>query len=220
MNVLAGYQKSGTEWTKFLIAHCILGPQRNWTEYTDAVPNPREDKPMRCGFLKSHEVRIPKEVYGVIYVVRHPFDVCISSYRYRCEIDKNFDGTIHEYIDTFLEHAGDETFNLINGGDWNAHVTYAMSDARYIILPHEQLRHEQGPMMLRNALLHCGFDIKPERVLMAFRTLTPDYMRTIDNRNFLGKIKIGQWQDEFSPAQREAGRVIFEAAASCFGYEL
>lgn len=228
MYIISGYQKSGTEWLKFILVDLFMGPQKTWTEYTNAIPGLRDPKLVpQCGWAKTHEYIIHDMFKGVIHAVRHPLDVAISSYRYRAVIDGHIDhddamsnrNVISRYIDLFIEKQGDPFFNKMNSGTWEMSVLNAISDQRTLIIKHEDLRGPNGQFRLKSVLFAFGFVFTKEQIATAFANNTPMKMRARDDRNFLARIQMDQYMEFVSESQLERAREAFPTALE-LGYKI
>lgn len=231
MYVISGYQKSGTEWLKFMLVDLFLGPQDDWSSYTDAIPGVRDTIHMpKIGWVKTHEASMPRQhiVNGALHTIRHPLDVAISSYRYRLVIDALQDSDtvmkdlklMSNYIDDFIENVGDPVFEKMNGGTWEDSVRNALEDERVVTVMHEDLRMPMhGPYILHFALDKMGLRLSFDEVQKAFDNHTPEKMRARDDRNFLNRIEVGQYKKFVSGQQLARARDAFPTAIE-LGYTI
>jgi hypothetical protein len=229
MNLLAGYQKSGTEWIKFVLTNLFAGERGSWGEYDEALPNhPRRESV--SGWIKTHEPTMSDGFDRALYLVRHPLDVCISSYRYRAVIH---DGgspmsvmsdrdRIRGYVDRFIENRGDDSFNRMNRANWIDHVSgwLEVGIPRAAVVRHESLRNASA-MTLGAALATMGIDqgILTPDIRLAFSRASERRMRSLDRRHFLGRVEVGQWRDYFDAGQAREAEKVFGPIASRFGYD-
>ena len=196
MKAIWSYQKSGSEWIKLIVTSCIHGRLvQDWQVADETVRNyPSSNK----GWCKTHRAQLPTEIDTAIALIRHPLDIAMSSYRYRKVVDGNLgDMSTYEYLLQFCGNQGDPTFNRINHGNLNDFYRAVKADSRAIGVKYEHLVAEPGILWPTLALAACDFDVKS--VLRFAKLMTPDYTRSIDNRNFLGKIRQGQYKVYVTP---------------------
>lgn len=221
VKMLWSYQKSGSEWVKFMIAHMENGgPLGSWQEYTDAIPGARDDpKKRRFGWCKTHEAQMPHAVpvSQSIGLIRHPLDILVSSYRYRTVIDKNYEGSIREYADGFIAAGGDVMFNRINMGDMYMFFRNAYSSRDTLIFRYEDLR-KGGAEFFHKGLEMMDFGYSREQVDAAWEAMLPMNMMKLDDRNFLGDIRVEQYRDALSREQIKRAEETFWWAKEYLDY--
>ncbi len=218
MYILGGYQKTGTEWLKFILVNLMVGKQDTWGAYDAALPNLDAGSTPASNFFKSHNPHLGIATAGIAQV-RHPFDVCMSAYRYVKEVDKLEVPPIEVFIDLFIHNRGEITFNQLNGCDYVDHVKTWIDQDNARIVRHEDLRSPAGVAILHAALFNIGFGFSFEKVWRAMDRASVDRMRKLDNRNFLGTVKMGTWKDVWSEDQRFRGGIAFRSIIDRFGYE-
>ena len=216
MKAIWSYQKSGSEWVKLIITSCIydrLVP--DWAVADATIKNYRQEGLKK--WCKTHEAKLPASVESAIALLRHPLDIAMSSYRYRKVVDCNLgDMSAYEYLLQFCGNYGDPTFNKINYGNLNDFMHNVKSDSRCFAIKYEDLTVEPG--ILWPPLAMMGADFKPTRVLEFANAMTPDYTRSIDKRNFLGKIRQGQYKIYTTPTLLDAYNEAFPEFRKA-GYE-
>ena len=190
MKAIWSYQKCGSEWVKLIITSCIHDRLvHDWQVADETVRNyPSSNK----GWCKTHRAELPAEIDGAIALIRHPLDIAVSAHRYRKVIDKDINMSLYEYLLQFCGNQGDPKFNAINGGNLNDFLRSVKDDSRAICVKYEHLKAEPGILWPTLALMGADFDVKA--VTRFANLMTPDYTRSIDTRNFLGKIRANQYK--------------------------
>ncbi|HKV38100.1 MAG TPA: sulfotransferase domain-containing protein, partial [Blastocatellia bacterium] len=120
---LVSFPKSGNTWTRFLAGNLINPDQpASFVNIERAIPDiaglARKDFRLvaRPRIIKSHDCFDPR-YRRVVYIVRDPRDVAVSSYYYAKKMKNIGDSTsIHAYIKTDFMAGGD--YN----GTWGEHV--------------------------------------------------------------------------------------------------
>ena len=196
MKAIWSYQKCGSEWVKLIITSCIYDRLvQDWQVANDTVRNyPSSNK----GWCKTHRAELPAEIDGAIALIRHPLDIAMSAYRYRKVCDGNLgDMSTYEYLLQFCGNQGDPTFNKLNEGNLNDFLRNVRNDSRAICVKHEHLMAEPG--ILWPCLALMGAHFKPTHVAEFAKAMTPEYTRSLDRTDFLGKIRNGQYKVHTSP---------------------
>lgn len=199
MKAIWSYQKSGSEWIKLIITSCIYDRLvSDWQVADHAIPNFRYGVRVPYGWAKTHRANLPEMFGTAVALIRHPLDIAMSSYRYRKVIDGNLgDMSTYEYLLQFCGNHGDPTFNNINGGNLNDFYRAVKDDSRAVAIRYDHIVSEPGILWTTLALMGAGFDVKA--VTRFTELMTPDYTRSIDKRDFLGKIKQGQYKIYVTP---------------------
>lgn len=235
----AGYQKSGNTWLCAIITHMVTGEQETWREYTEAIPNWYdwlvEGKWPSHGWVRSHacladiqNVKLPDgssvklrprdSVDSAVYIVRHPYDICLSAYRYRTVVDDDVTLPLDRYIDEFIEHGGDPMFKEMNGGDWHTNVGswIGRHDLRGMMVRYEDLMSDAADVA-RQIVEFFAFDpvMPPER---AAELADASAMREKDDQGFIGDASSGGWRDVFTKEQEKKGMEKFGQALEALGY--
>jgi hypothetical protein len=217
MYILGGYQKTGTEWMKFILVNFFVGKQETWADYNTALPNLDAGPIPSSNFFKSHNPHLGIAAGGIAQV-RHPFDVCMSSYRYIRDIDSLEVPPIEVYIDAFIHNRGEITFNELNGCDYVDHVMQWMSQPNAEIVKHEDLRGPYGPDKLRRALYGLGFKVYTEDVFHAMQDARMGRMLRLDVKGHIATQR-RMWRDVWTEDQRFRGGIAFRPIMDRFGYE-
>jgi len=123
---LVSFPKSGNTWTRFLVGNLIRGDDRvSFVNIGHVVPDiaglPRREFRLipRPRVIKSHDCFDPR-YRRVIYLVRDPRDVAVSSYYYAKKMKNVPDSTsIHAYVTEDFMQGGDYNGNWAeNVGSW------------------------------------------------------------------------------------------------------
>jgi hypothetical protein len=206
MKAIWSYQKCGSEWIKLIITSCIHDRLvHDWQVADETVPNyPSSNN----GWCKTHRAKLPAEIDGAVALIRHPLDVAVSAYRYRKVVDQNLgDMSTYEYLLQFCGNQGDPTFNNMNGGNYNDFLRCVKEDSRAVCCKYEHLNSEPGILWPALSLMGAGFDVKA--VTRFANAMTPEYTRSLDSRNFLGKIKVNQYKIYTTPTLLDAYNEAF-----------
>ena len=204
MKAIWSYQKSGSEGVKLIITSCIHDRLvQDWQVADDTVRNyPSSNK----GWCKTHRAKLPAEIDGAIALIRHPLDIAVSAHRYRKVIDQDINMSLYEYLLQFCGNQGDPNFNAINGGNLNDYLRSVKDDDRCFAIKYEHLVAEPGVLWPNLSMMGCDF--KPPQVMEYATQMTPEYTRSIDKRNFLGKIRSNQYKIYTTPrVQRRIPRI-------------
>ena len=216
MKAIWSYQKSGSEWIKLIITSCIYDQLvQDWEVADNTVVNyyGGVGKP----WVKTHQAYLPSDIDTAIALIRHPLDIAMSAYRYRKVIDGNLGPmSTYEYLLQFCGNKGDHMFNSINGGNLCDYYRAVCDDDRCYAIRYEHLVAEPG--ILWPALSLMGCDFKPLQVMNYASEMTPEYTRSIDKKNFLGKIKDNQYKIYTTPTLLDAYNEAFPEFRKA-GYE-
>jgi hypothetical protein len=218
MKAIWSYQKSGSEWIKLILTSCIYDRLiEDWAVADYAIPNFKYGAKIHHGWAKTHQAKLPTMFDNGLALIRHPLDIAMSSYRYRKVVDMNLgDMSTYEYLLQFCGNQGDPTFNKINQGNLNDYYHNVKNDDRAIAVRYDHLVAEPGILWPCLALMGCDF--KPTKVMDYVERMTPEYTRGIDKRNFLGKIRGGQYKVYVTPTLMEVYNEAFPEFRKA-GYE-
>lgn len=218
MNILGGYQKTGTEWLKFILVNLTCGKQETWADYNTALCNLADfcDEPL-SGFYKSHFPDAIGMTKGIAQV-RHPFDVCMSAYRYVHRVDKFDMVSIPVFIDLFIANRGEVSFNRMNCCDYVEHVQTWTEQVGTALVKHEDLRGPNGAAHLHRALNNIGLNYTFGDVWRAMDLASVDRMRSLDVTGHLGTMT-STWREAWTEEQRFRGGIAFRPIMDRFGYE-
>lgn len=193
MKAIWSYQKSGSEWLKLIITSCLCDRLvGDWAVADLTIPNLRYPVKAPYGWVKTHQAALPNKVGAAIALIRHPLDIAVSAHRYRTVIDGDLNMSTYEYLLQFCDNQGDPQFNKINRGNLNDYLRSVKDDDRCYAVMYENLVAEPGILWANLSMMGCDF--KPQQVMEFATQMTPEYTRSIDKRNFLGKIKQNQYK--------------------------
>lgn len=238
---LAGYQKSGMHW----IAEIIKSMMGFRDHYAYGTPDPTlpnwNDLPQGrqppIGWVRGHipfgDLPRPEEFEGAIYVVRHPLDVCVSSFRHHMKVDKGVDPTdmpsamreklLTDHIEWFLECGGYSLFAAIGSDTWAVNVESWLGAKQGDYSGIAVVKYEDMLIVpiqtMADAFRECGFRPPSAASLkLAVARASLPAMRARDRTGFIGPAKSGQWRDCFSAAQVDKAKIVFGYSASRLGY--
>lgn len=214
----------------FILAQLLKPKEEEFTELDDlmdVIPNWDQAYlwPRRCkyGWIRGH-VHASKDLLdnkftAGIYMVRHPFDVCLSSYRHRTVIDgKNFE--LSEYIDTFIQYKGDPGFKTIGAQDWESNVMgWLEANSQNIpisIVRYEDLKREPFKQ-LRPIISEEQFNDR--ELTEAIEASDVKEMRKLDKNNFIGPAKMGTWKEILTDKQIKRAFREFGPTMEILGYD-
>lgn len=182
------YPKSGNTWVRFLIANLVY-PEKNpdFSNIDALLPDPEgmskrnlEQVP-RPRILKSHLAFQPR-FRNVIYVVRDPRDVVLSSYHFdikRRAIPEGY--SLQEFVARFL--AGDLNEHNPRYGTWRENVAswfYARrDDPRFLLVRYESLQSRSLEEVRRIAEF-LGIQADTERLGRAIEQSSAKRMRELE----------------------------------------
>src|SRR6516162_5372292 len=237
---LVSYPKSGNTWTRFLIANVVY-PEKNpdFSNIDDLLPDPEgtamrdlEHAP-RPRLLKSHQYfdpRYPK----VIYIVRDPRDVALSTYYFRIKrraIADDF--PLPQFVSRFVRgdlHDGYGTW-FENAASW---FYTRRGDPRFLLVQYEALQSRAMEEMARIAGF-LGLAAAPERLAFAIEQSSADRMRGLEKKQghlwsstretqkdkpFVRSAKSGSWKTELSEASVAEIESAWGGLMRDMGYEL
>jgi Sulfotransferase domain len=213
---LVSFPKSGNTWTRFLVGNLIRPEDPvSFMNIERVVPDlaalPRKDfrRVPRPRIIKSHDCFDPR-YRRVIYIVRDPRDVAVSSYYYAKKMRNITDSTsIHAYITTdFMakadysgtwgEHVGSWLINADNaaafvalncrGSDQAGFRAVATPDRlgarghgrEFLLLRYEDLLEDTQGGLLGIARF-LGLDVGPDRIRLAVERSSARNMRKLES---------------------------------------
>ena len=237
---LVSYPKSGNTWTRFLIANVVY-PEKNpdFSNIDDLLPDPEgmavrdlEHAP-RPRLLKSHQYfdpRYPK----VIYIVRDPRDVALSTYYFRIKrraIADDF--PLPKFVSRFVRGELNHSY-----GTWFENVASwfytRRGDPRFLLVQYEALQSHVMEEMERIAGF-LGLAAAPERLAFAIEQSSADRMRGLEqeqahlwastretrkDKPFVRSAKSGGWKAELSEASVAEIESAWGGLMRDIGYEL
>lgn len=234
-----GYQKSGNSWLCFLIVHLYEEKKDAWNKYYRIIPNWNdvvlEGEEYRLDWIRGHRasqlVSFRDITKAGLYIVRHPLDIAISSFRYkniydkRLQLETKTDDEIMEiiraYLDRFIYEDGDIEFNRINGCTWTKHVYSWISDPPF---PITIIRYEDLKINPLNILIQAfdkiGLEVSTEQIQKSIETSSMENLRSIDKDNFMGSGLVGSWKDICTERLKIQARDQFGWILEKIGYEI
>ena len=238
---LVGYLRSGTTWSRFLVANFVYADRDvTFTNISDLVPSIYEhpDRKLRARprLLKSHESFDPRYP-RVVHFVRDPRDVAISLYYYCLKVRNIPEGfSKDDFVDLFLtSRTGSPSDDV---GSWEDHTLswFRLRNGRdtYRLVRYEDLLANPAEELTRIAPL-LGIDPTPERIERAIRLSSADRMRSLeksqskewvttkDSRQdipFVRQAKSGNWQTSLPEASVRKIERAWGATIAELGYEL
>jgi hypothetical protein len=213
---LVSYPKSGNTWTRFLVANLVY-PEKNvdFANVNELTPDPEAVSKRRLAqiqrprILKSHayfDPRYPR----VIYIVRDPRDVVLSSYHFdikRQVIDEN--SRIEEYVSRFVRGLGDHNY-----GTWGENVAswfYVRGESPGFLLVRYEALQSEGMQELSHIAEFLGITPDPQRLSFALQQSSAERMRELEKQQahqwsstretrkdkpFVRTAKSGGWKNE------------------------
>ena len=237
---LVSYPKSGNTWTRFLIANVVYSERHpDFSNINDLLPD-LEDMAMRDlahaprpRLLKSHQYfdpRYPK----VLYIVRDPRDVVLSTYYFgikRRAITDDF--PLPQFVSRFvrgeLGHGYGTWFE--NAASW---FYTRRGDPRFLLVKYEALQSRAMEQMERIAGF-LGMAAAPARLAFAIEQSSADRMRGLEkeqahlwsstretqkDKPFVRSATSGGWKAELSEASVAEIESAWGGLMRDLGYEL
>ena len=220
---IASYPKSGNTWLRFLVGNLVYGPVESSRHVDALVPDLHQgvtaeqfsEGQTTC--LKTHlmyreDLPFRECTIGVIYIYRHPLQVIASNLQYHLlnSSDLYFKSSDTEqkqfrkdYIDRFIEHAGDPRWISQGMGSWAENVVswiegkqpYPCLHTSYEILKKDPLRFVHA----LSSFLHL--ERSEKAILDAIDHSSFDTMRKMEDRESSAGTRSG-----FSAAGQESAR--------------
>jgi hypothetical protein len=237
---LVSYPKSGNTWIRFLIANVVY-PEKNpdFSNINDLLPDLEAmairdlKRAPRPRLLKSHQYfdpRYPK----VIYIVRDPRDVVLSSYYFdikRRAIAEDF--PLPQFVSRFVRSGPDHGYGtwFENAASW---FYTRRDDPRFLLVQYEALQSRAMEEMARIAGF-LGLAVAPERLAFAIEQSSADRMRGLEKKQahlwsstretqkdkpFVRAAKSGGWKTELSEASVAEIESPWGGLMQDIGYEL
>ncbi len=240
--LLVSYPRSGNTWTRFLICNLLYTdkPATFLTidakipsiyEYTDRelrhLPRPR--------ILKSHEYFDP--LYKkVIYIVRDPRDVAVSSYHFKMKWRVIPEGyPMEEFVPRFISGQYD---NWQKGAAWGDHVMSWLGprtgQSGFLLLQYGELKQNPVAALGRIASF-MNLDVTPERLARAVELSTAERLRELERKEsaefvetkktrqdipFVRKGVVGDWKSVLPQSSVAAIEEAWGPIMEKLGYEL
>ena len=183
---LVSYPKSGNTWMRFLIGNLIIKEGVDFININNYIPGiykARErdlEKLEDPRILKSHEP-FTCNYKKVIYLYRDPRDVVISYYFWKKKYTPNFNLSMVDYIDLFLDGENSQF------GAWDEHVrnwlgSKTFKDGNVLIIKYEGLKKDAFKEMKKV----CNF--------LNLKVSNQDVKKAIENSDFKNMQKLEEIQ--------------------------
>jgi hypothetical protein len=229
------YPRSGTTWLRYLIAQALgieAGQKVTFETFRDHVPDVNDTffanepvdefrAPANARFFSVHapyDRRFPK----VVYVLRDPRDVLISYYHFRRLRERNYTGTLAEFI------ASDDHYPC----RWDEHVAgWLLSGPRpNVCLVRYRELHDDAYAVLRRVMQFADIECSEIALRRAVEASTFDEMRkaeeayrntTFTNRDerFVRRGQPGGHVDELDPETLRTLEDKYGAVMRIVGYQ-
>lgn len=226
--LLVSYPRTGSTWLRFMLHNVLTGRDAEFGKVLEVLPYVGRHHtapavlPEGGRVLKSHERRAAGGARAV-YMVRNPFDVALSEYRYN-QRRGFFEGDLDTFIDRFVR-------GRVNPyGSWGAHVHYWTNYPRLIAtIKYEDLRKEPGDA-LKGLLDALGVDVDRAGVDAAVEQNTLQAMQAKEARSpfkdrperpdikHVGSGSVQGWKEQLSAKQVARIRDAFGDAMERVGY--
>lgn len=185
---IVSYSRSGNTWFRFLLGNLLFKKKVDFINMDNIIPDiyKKNDNDLkkinRPRYIKSHhpfDLRYPK----VIYIVRNPRDVLISSYYYYLKFNPNEKKISFNYYYKKFINKGVSDF-----GTWGSNVGSWLINREYIrngfhLCYYEDLLkntyHE-----IKKILKFLNLNISSNRISKAIDYASLENMRSIEAKNF------------------------------------
>jgi len=153
---IASYPRSGSTWMRYIVSILVYGND-SLTEIDSFVADAQNgNMPKKYRYAKTNRC-VPIKGCKVIYVIRHPVDVCASAYRY--EQLKGNNGNADDFVFKFIT-GGYNSF-----GPWDDHVNYWMaSDNDVVSVKYEDMCRGARPS-IKGVAKHIGHEKNIEKAV-------------------------------------------------------
>lgn len=232
---LVSYPRSGNTWLRFMLGEVLHEEEATFKNIGTLMPDiyhtsrARLDRLPRPRYLKSHEPYDPRYP-RVVYLVRDPRDVAISYYYWMLKLGREPEGGLKAFLETF---AADKT----PYSGWGRHVRswYTHKDTlprgclfvRYedlLARPEAQLQRilqflqiDVPGEHIRQAVEHNAFSrMQKKEVRDRRHSLLADARQDVP---FVRKGQARQWQETFTPQQRQMFVEAYGDLMIQFGYD-
>jgi hypothetical protein len=187
---LVSYPKSGSTWTRFMIANYLFDNHCDFTTVSRHLPDLHNESTLdptlpRPRVIKSHYPR-DRQYRRVVYLARDGRDVAVSYYfhalRYRLVPD---DTTFAGFLDRFNE-------GTVDGyGAWGDHVLSWLDGASgdFLLLRYEELKAQPAACLAR-ILEFAGLAPDSARIEQAVDASSFSRMRSLEQRQ---RREVGAW---------------------------
>lgn len=130
---IGGHTKSGTTWLKFLVAALLYRTNRPKT-VEKKIPTLADPRNGRCGGKYKIHTPTPPANGKLLYIVRHPVDICVSGINHVSLSTGSTDKD--KYVERFIETGGNTIGDF---GAWDIGVRNWISEPKVLWLRYEDL---------------------------------------------------------------------------------
>lgn len=236
---IISYPKSGSTWTRFLVAN-LAHPEETVTFANldrvlpaTAVASRRQLKKMsRPRILKSHNY-FDHRYKRVVYVVRDPRDVVLSEYRFNLKGRAIQDGyPIEKFVTRFVNgEIGDYGSWKENVASW---VATRCGSSNFLLLRYEDMVADTAREVAKVAAF-LGIHASPERIASVVEKSSADKMRAMEKKEsetwvvtkgrrkdipFVGAATAGGWKSKLPQESIEEIEAAWGNLMTQLGYEL
>ncbi len=222
--VLVSYPRSGSTWTRFLIAN-LLFPDRDidFTNIESLVPDTTLQsswtlkKTPRPRIIKSHEYfdhRYPK----TIYLVRDPRDVALSYYHY-CRRNQFIEDSVS--LEAFVDRFVLGRLNSAGWGTWAENVAswlYTRGGSRSFLLLRYGDLQSYPEAELRRVAKFMEIDPDPARLQAAIERSSRPRMREFEKLQYDGWLKSQGYAARRAKKNRVRQDIAFVGEAKVDGW--
>jgi hypothetical protein len=234
---IVSYPKSGNTWTRFLIGNLIHQDEPvTFANVELKVPSiyihPDRVLRSRPRILKSHECFDPR-YSKVLYIVRDPRDVAVSTYHYFIKMGRIPDScTMLEFVPRWIKQEFEPTY-----GPWGDHVQSWLStrqdSGRFLLLRYEDMLENTHKELERIAHF-LRLTSSTARLDRAIELSTADRMRKLEksegqkwtmiksgrkDRPFVRSARAGDWRSVLPPESLAQIEEAWGSIMQVLGYE-
>lgn len=216
----AGYPQSGNTWLCFILAGIVARAPRTWDDGAALIPNwdkvARDKADAPLGWVRYHGVydNAFQICNDLLYIVRHPFDVMLSSYRYRAQYH-GWTASQSAYVDRFIANRGEPKNTDIGTGTWPENVESYLDRPNVTVVRFENLL--SNPIAEMRRVLREGVPL--EKIQRGVQGADYARMKRLDTQKFVGAGVAGAWRKALTRDQaRRAGRAFGDTMEK-LGYE-
>ena len=184
----AGYPKSGTTWSRFVLFEVLTGKPAGFRQTNTLMPIiiHSQSKALRLlpggGRLISTHEDYQKEYRKAIYITRDPRDVVLSEYAFYTVLDY-YHGTLDRFIDSFLFTKNCSVYGY---GPWQRHVfTWLDSPItgteNLMVLRFEDLRKDPASGFAQ-MVKFLGVEVDMDKIIRAIENNTVQKMREKEDK--------------------------------------
>jgi hypothetical protein len=177
---LASYPRSGSTWTRFMLARLLTGKSAGFDSINRLIPEigihhgAAELLPGGGRLIKTHELYSPC-YKRAIYIIRDVRDVVLSQYSREKGLGLVWWGELDAYIPMFLDGS------INNFGPWQDHVPNWLDSplgrrGDLLMVQFEEMRRNPQPVLER-VVDFLGFQVSSDNIAEAIADNTVERMR-------------------------------------------